>query len=109
MTDKEAIEKIRKEICTSSYCDDNCIYGVGRCAYGIAMDALAEIQQYREIGTVEELARAKEYIRLAKQHGTIGQMIDECVAYEEIGTVEECREAMEKQKAKKLSGCLTKD
>ena len=92
-----------------------------------AIKALKEIQQYRKIGTVEELARAKKYIDLAKKHGTIGEMIDECAAYEEIGTVEqvrnqkdnlntaykiisdyescgtveECREATEKQKPKK--------
>lgn len=69
-------------------------------ALEMAKQALEEIQQYRAIGTVEELSRASRYIMLAKKHGTIGQMIDECVAYEEIGTVEECREAVEKQKPK---------
>ena len=89
--------------------------------------ALKEIQNYRKLGTLEELARAKKYIDLAKKHGTIGEMIDECAAYEEIGTieqvrnkkdnlntaykiisdyescgtVEECRKATEKQKPKK--------
>ena len=66
-----------------------------------AIKALEEIQQYREIGTLEELKTASQYIRLAKLYGTIGKVIDQCVAYEEIGTVEECREAVEKQKAKK--------
>ena len=58
-----------------------------------AIKALEEIQQYREIGTIEELTIGKRYISLAKKHVTIGEMIDECVAYEEIGTVEEFREA----------------
>lgn len=70
-------------------------------ADAVAIKALKEVQQYREIGTVEELSRSKKYIDLAKKHGTIGKMIDECAAYEEIGTVEECRKAMEKQKAEK--------
>ena len=70
-------------------------------ALEVALFALKEIQNYRKLGTLEELARAKKYIDLAKKHGTIGEMIDECAAYEEIGTVEECREAVEKQKPKK--------
>lgn len=92
-----------------------------------AIKALKEIQNYRKLGTLEELARAKKYIDLAKKHGTIGEMIDECAEYEAIGTieqvrnqkanlntaykiisdyescgtVEECRKATEKQKPKK--------
>lgn len=56
----------------------------------LAIKALEEVQQYREIGTVEELIRGKRYINIAKHHGTIGQVIDECIAYEAIGTPEEC-------------------
>lgn len=70
-------------------------------ALDTAISALKEIQNYRKLGTLEELARAKRYIDLSKRHGTIGEMIDECAEYEEIGTVEECREVMEKQKPKK--------
>lgn len=92
-----------------------------------AVKSLKEIQNYRKLGTLEELARAKKYIDLAKKHGTIGEMIDECAEYEAIGTieqvrnqkanlntaykiindyescgtVEECRKATEKQKPKK--------
>lgn len=65
-----------------------------------AIKTLKEIQNYRKLGTLEDLARAKKYIDLSKMHGTIGEMIDKCAAYEEIGTVEECRKAMEKQKPK---------
>ena len=60
MTEKEAIEKIRKEICNSPYCNDNCKYDPCGCAYGMAMDSLEEIQQYRAIGTVEECREAVE-------------------------------------------------
>lgn len=92
----------------------------------IASQVLEEIQQYREVGTVEQVKNQKEnlnvayqiisdyeqygtveefkmaqrYMRLVNAHGTIGQVIDSCAEYEEIGTVEECRKAVEKQKPK---------
>ena len=74
-----------------------------------AVKALKEIQNYRKLGTLEELARAKKYIDLSKRHGTIGEMIDECAEYESIGTVEECREAIEKQKPQKPKDSLKID
>lgn len=127
MKPEEAIERIKKESCYSENCHDGCLYGEENCAYSKAISALKEIQHYRKIGTLEELARAKKYIDLAKKHGTIGEMIDECAEYEAIGTieqvrnqkanlntaykiisdyescgtVEECREAREKQMPKK--------
>lgn len=67
----------------------------------IAISALEEIQQYRKFGTLEEFYKAKKYIDLAKNHGTIGEVIDECAEYEAIGTVKECRKAREKQIPKK--------
>jgi hypothetical protein len=60
-----------------------------------------EWEEYRTIGTPEELKAAMKYVYLAKKNGTVGQVIENCVKYEEIGTSEECREAMEKQTAKK--------
>ena len=71
---------------------------IGKCL----IKALEEVQQYREIGTVEELKQAKKYVRLSKNHGTIGQVIDVCAEYEEIGTVEECRTSVEKMKPKNV-------
>lgn len=65
-----------------------------------AIKALEEVQQYRAIGTVEELKAASKYLQLVKKHGTVGKAIDACAEYEGIGTVEECREAMEKQRRK---------
>ena len=71
-------------------------------------------EEYKAIGTPEELKAAMKYVYLAKRHGTVGQVIENCVKYEEIGTPEECRAAMEKQKAKrpreyedKYYGCPT--
>lgn len=40
--------------------------------FDMAIAALKEIQNYRKLGKLEELARAKKYIDLAKKHGTIG-------------------------------------
>ena len=70
-------------------------------AFSTTITALKEIQQYRKFGTLEEFYKAKKYIDLAKNHGTIGEVIDECAEYEAIGTVEECRKAVEKQEPKK--------
>lgn len=67
----------------------------------IAIKALEEIQQYRAIGTVEELEQGRKYMKLAKKHGTVGRVIDVCADYEEIGTVEECQEAIEELRAAK--------
>lgn len=67
----------------------------------VAIKALEEVRQYRAIGTPEELKAAMKYVYLAKKHGTVGQVIENCVKYEEIGTPEECRAAMEKQNANK--------
>lgn len=62
---------------------------------------ITEIKQYRELGTVEELKTGKRYMKLAKMHGTIGQVIDKCAEYEKIGTVEDLREAADNTRAEK--------
>lgn len=92
MTENEAIKKL-------SY--DNTAYG-GACTEDVrktAIKALEEVQQYRTIGTVEELKAASKYLRLVKMCGTVGKVIEECAEYEEIGTPEECRAAVAKQTA----------
>ena len=66
-----------------------------------AISALEELQQYREIGTVEELKQLKEilpYLKSCRQ--SLDNVVKRCNEYEQIGTVEECREAVEKQKPK---------
>ena len=70
--------------------------------YAIAVKALEEVQQYRAIGTVEELKTATKYIRLVAKHGTTGEVIETCAEYESIGTVEQCRGAVLLQKQKKI-------
>lgn len=68
--------------------------------YNLAIQALEEIQQYREIGTVDEVKEAMAFYRNMKE-SSVRELIEKCAEYEKIGTVEECREAIEKQKAKK--------
>lgn len=71
-----------------------------------AINALEEVQQYRAIGTLEELKEAMKYVWLVKKHGTIGKALEECAEYESIGTPEECRAAMEKQTDEKPTAVL---
>lgn len=119
-TPEEAIETIKSNMPTSGY-------QMLRESLDMAIIALKEIQQYREIGTVEELTDFKNMkVRLEKYHANINvSRLIECFietvfentrhegfiiltnkeakdyeTYCSIGTVEECREAVEKQKPK---------
>ena len=53
-----------------------------------------ELEQYREIGTVEQVRNQKHNLEMAYK------IISD---YEAIGTVEECREAVEKQTQKRCA------
>ncbi len=64
MNDNQAI-KIIKEVacgegCKPSICNDSCLHGKRECAFGRAVKALEEIQEYRKIGTPEECRAAVE-------------------------------------------------
>lgn len=100
MNEREALKLLKK---ANRYNDMVCILPKSD-MWKCLIKALEEVQQYREIGTVEELEQSKKYVKLAQNHGTIGQVIDACAEYEEIGTVEKCRTAVEKQKAKRADG-----
>lgn len=95
MTENEAKKNI---IAYASIEAENLPVGMG-IAFDTAIQALEEVQQYRQIGSVEFIAQANKLVNLVMKCGTIGKVIDECVKYEEIGTVEECRAAVEKQTA----------
>nr|DAU92182.1 MAG TPA: hypothetical protein [Bacteriophage sp.] len=91
MTENEAIEVLKdfgKQVSVKA--DGAYQSTIGEKACDIAINALKEIQKYRKIGTLEELKAAMKYVYLAKKHGTVGQVIENCVKYEEIGTPEEC-------------------
>ena len=112
MTENEAIEVLsdfNKQVSTKA--DGAYQSTIGEMACKVAIKALEEIQQYRAIGTVEELKQLKgngaftglELAQLAAMQMKVKE-------YQSIGTVEECREAVEKQKAKKpLNICIAKD
>lgn len=123
MTENEAIEELQNSIDLAKMCTQNYERKREIQGYEMAIEALKEVQQYRKhgitvenvlhnmrdlaaaenlieeyraIGTLEELKAAMKYVYLAKRHGTVGQVIENCVKYEEIGTPEEFQEAMEK-------------
>lgn len=66
----------------------------------VCVSTLEEIQQYRAIGTVEEIKKVVQFLSLDNDNGIIEdlQLLNK---YQFIGTVEECREARERQKPKK--------
>jgi len=119
MTENEAIERIKTGICcekgTARYCTDACMYGKEKCAYSVAIKALEEIQQYRELEkrltgmfggelsletVVDELERQlKEPDNPHPINAKILTYEDAAAwdAYHAIGTPEECQAAMEKQ------------
>lgn len=113
MTENEAIEELKydcNELGKAIPCDTS--WGKSfENAYAMAIKALEEVQQYRKIGTPEELQTMKEHggftgVELAQI--AAGQM--KLKEYQAIGTVEECRAAIEKQVAMKKycdeEGCL---
>lgn len=61
-------------------------------ALDMAIQALEEIQQYRAIGTVEEIQSIKDQLLMVK---------DMCKDYYEIGTIDEFKALKEKSVAKK--------
>jgi hypothetical protein len=97
MTENEAIKGLETSIDLAKMCTQNYERKREIQGYEMAINALEEVQQYRTIGTPEELKAAMKYVYLAKKHGTVGQVIENCVKYEAIGTPEECRAAMERQ------------
>ena len=108
MTENEAVEILKNnypKTCKmvngryqGGFDNTECNFGQ---ALTMAIKALKEIQQFREIGTVEELKQLKEilpYLKSCRQ--SLDDVVRKCNEYEKIGTVEECREAVEKQKPK---------
>ena len=77
-----------------------------------AVKALSEIQQYRAIGTVEEINDILQIISDGQEDvdesgistGLLHTLL-EYIQYTKIGTVEECREARERQREKHPELC----
>ena len=69
-------------------------------AFDMAVQALKEVQKYREIGTVKECRELASIVNKVERN-ELAKIIDEWISYRKIGTAEECRKAVEKQKPKK--------
>ena len=67
----------------------------------MTVEALEEVQQYQELGTVRELKALKERSLTGLELAKIAVIIQKFKKYEAVGTVEECREARERQRGKK--------
>lgn len=120
MTEKESIDisihclgvQAEQEVCEEClvYHEDGLAC---REAARVAIKALEEIQQYRAIGTVEEVEQnARDLKRQIEHSEHLAEVLKSTKSllekrgrllsdYCKIGTVEECREAVEKQKPKK--------
>lgn len=100
MTENESFKELEASIDLAKMCTQNYERKREIQGYEMAINALEEIQQYRAIGTPEELQTMKEHggftgVELAN----IAAMQMKLKEYEAIGTPEECREAVEKQTA----------
>lgn len=91
MTENEAIARIIDHFDVHHH--DNLPHPLLDEAVDMAIKALEEVQQYRQIGTPEELQDMKN---------NYFEALSDWRQYRKIGTLEECRAAVEKQTAKKL-------
>lgn len=91
MTEQETIEELKydyNKLGKSIPCDTGWGVSIDE-AYSMAISALEEIQEYRALGTVEELAE------IQNTYFVLDQRVRK---YEKLGTLKELREAIEKQK-----------
>jgi hypothetical protein len=88
MTENEAIKKIKYRMHTAEHVAGEC----GMEDLEMAIKALEEVQQYRAIGTPEELQEMKK---------DFAEALSDWRQYRKVGTLEECRAAVEKQTAKR--------
>ena len=100
MTENEVIEELKydcNELGKAIPCDTS--WGKSfENAYAIAIKALEEVQQYRAIGTPEELRSMKENGAFTGMElAQLAAMQMRLKEYEKIGTPEVCRAAVEKQ------------
>ncbi len=118
MAENEAIEELREQVETAEFMisfnmdfelkHDNSVLENKIKTAKIAISALEEIQQYRAIGTVEEIKDILQIISDGQDDvdesgistGLLHTLL-EYAEYKKIGTVEECREARERQRGKK--------
>ena len=66
-----------------------------------AINALKENQEYKKLGTLEEMKLLKETHLTGVELAQISCMLKQLAEYEKIGTLEEVRDAVERQKTKR--------
>ena len=66
-----------------------------------AISAMRELQEYKQLGTLEEMKLLKATHLTGVELAQISCALKQLAEYEKIGTLEEVREAVEKQKRKK--------
>lgn len=74
--------------------------------YRTAISAMQEPQEYKQLGTLEDLIKLKERELSGVELAKIACNLNLLEKYKQLGTPEEIREAVEKQKAKKPKGDL---
>lgn len=74
--------------------------------YRTAISAMQELQEYKQLGTLEDLIKLKERELSGVELAKIACNLNLLEKYKQLGTPEEIREAVEKQKAKKPKGDL---
>lgn len=94
MTVQGAIEEIVKETCQCCETPTECKW----CEYKIAIECMEEVEQYRALGTVEQLEWCKDASHWKNLYK------DKLEQYESLGTVEELKEAMELFEKTKIVG-----
>lgn len=111
MTDTEReIKRLISYIRSCQAVNINCTVTIDKSLTHGVLNALEEIQQYREVGTVDDFQRL-DYIKsryedetydYCGEYGTsecgLKDRVKKLEEYEAIGTVEECRAAVEKLK-----------
>lgn len=69
MTVQEAKERLAKKLCHEKephkFCRDSCMYGEEHCEVQVAIKCMKEVEQYRALGTVEELENQKHNLSVA--------------------------------------------
>lgn len=113
MTENEAIERLKcmrlfMQINDKGSGNENKFLEEDYIANKLAIKALEEIQQYRAIGTVNEIKEILQIISEGQDDvdesgistGLLHTLL-EYAEYKKIGTVEECREARKREKGKK--------
>lgn len=106
---QEAINTLKDEIKCScyrnrGYCGICTIYSemdrnniIDACK--TAISAMQELQEYKKLGTLEEMKLLKATHLTGVELTQISCMLKQLAEYEKIGTLEEVREAVEKQRA----------